>query len=164
MKNVDWQEYEREPEDLTDAQLNLVRSELIKEMKEKEKENEKKYYVNNEYFYRMLRLYKKTRNRELLNELGKIFLLIAQRIITRPNFINYDNNRKGEMVSDATFFMVKYLDTYNITKKNPFAWFSKIAFNAFKQNINKYKKRDSVFIPLDYVENMDKGNESNNYD
>jgi len=122
-------------------------------MKPKKKKKKNAVYINNKFFYEMLKEYKYSKSRRILNILGKEFLKMAEHIVKKPNFINYTQDRKNEMISDATFFMVKYIDTYDIKRKNPFAFFSQIAFNAFKQNINKNKKHDTTFIPLHYIEN-----------
>lgn len=75
--------------------------------------------------------------------------------MNRPNFINYSHDRKCDMISDATYFMSKYLDRYDVTKTNPFAYFSQICFHAFLQSINKQNKISKEFLPLSYIENLD---------
>ena len=119
------------------------------------------FYVNNKDFQLSLIEYFDSKNEErrkqLKETIGKIFLIISERILNKPCFINYTKDRKDDMVSDATFFMVKYVDRYDPTRGNPFAFFSQIAFNAFRQNINKVKKRTNLFVPLNYIDNV--GNE-----
>jgi hypothetical protein len=88
------------------------------------------------------------------NELGKIFLLISNNFLQRPNFINYDQLRKDEMQSEATYFMCQYIERFDTTRDNPFAYFSQLAYFAFLQCINKHNKRGEYFQPLDYVENL----------
>ena len=129
-------------------------------MEKIKKPKKKPSYINNKHFYALMQEYTTNRDRKTLNLIGKQFLKIAENIIRKPNFNNYSKDRKNEMISDATFFMVKYIDTYDITRKNPFAFFSQIAFNAFKQNINKNKKHDMIFIPLHYVENAGKSDDN----
>ena len=89
------------------------------------------------------------------NKLGNHFMLIAQGLIKNPKFINYDYFRKEEMVSDATYFMVNYVDRYDTERTNPFAYFTQIAFNAFLQHINKCNKISDTFTNITYIENMD---------
>lgn len=113
-------------------------------------------YINNKEFYELLCQYKKTKERKLLEKIGRNFLQIAQNIIKLPNFINYSSDRKNDMVSDATFYMTKYIGTYDLERKNPFAYFSQIAINAFTQNINKHNRDKEIFIPLSYIENLSK--------
>lgn len=114
-------------------------------------------YVNNKRFLELLIDYGEDPNPKTFNELGKIFLLISRNLLNKTNFINYTQDRKDEMVSDATFFMTKYVERYDTEKKNPFAYFTRIAYHAFLQNINDYNKRDNMFKPIEYIENFDKG-------
>ena len=112
------------------------------------------FYVNNSEFQGHLIKFFKTKDRELKEKIGKIFIIISQRILHKPCFINYTPDRKADMISDATFFMVKYMDRYDPKRGNPFAFFSQIAFNAFRQNINKINKKSDMFVPLSYLENV----------
>jgi len=111
-------------------------------------------YVNNKKFQEHLINFFETNDYNIKEKLGKIFLIIAERILNKPCFINYTKDRKDDMISDATFFMVKYIDRYDPSRGNPFAFFSQIAFNAFRQNINKAKKRTEIFVPLSYIDNI----------
>lgn len=118
------------------------------------------FYINNSEFQGNLIKYFETKDKICKEKIGKDFLKIAQRILHKPCFINYTPDRKDDMISDATFFMVKYMDRYDPTRGNPFAFFSQIAFNAFRQNINKTKKRTAMFVPLNYLDNV--GSEATN--
>ena len=91
---------------------------------------------------------------KLFEKLGFIFIKISENVLRRVNFVNYSQDRKDAMISDATFYMTKYIGSYKTEKANPFAWFSQVAFNAFKQNINKENKRKTMFISLDFLENF----------
>ncbi len=113
-----------------------------------------KQYINNKQFTEILTRFFENKNKEDYEKLGTIFIKISENILKRPNFINYTHDRKNDMVSDATFYMVKYCRGYDVTRGNPFAYFSQIAFNAFKQNINKVNKQKLIFVPLDYIENL----------
>ena len=117
------------------------------------------FYVNNKNFQRLLINFFDTGDKKIKEKLGKIFLIISERILNKPCFINYTKDRKDDMISDATFFMVKYVDRYDPSRGNPFAFFSQIAFNAFRQNINKVKKRTDMFVPLSYLDNVGNNNE-----
>lgn len=111
-------------------------------------------YVYNEDFLIMLKEYQTTKNRKVFNTIGKIFLSIATNLLNKPCFIEYTKDRKDEMTSDATFLMVRYIDRYDVTKYNPFSYFTTVAWNAFLQNIKDYKKFDEIFKSLDYIEDM----------
>jgi len=112
------------------------------------------FYVNNADFQAQLVKYFDTKDKVAKEKIGVIFMKISQRILNKPCFINYSRDRKDDMISDATFFMVKYIDRYDPKRGNPFAFFSQIAFNAFRQNINKVKKRSNMFVPLTYLDNV----------
>jgi len=113
-------------------------------------------YVNNKKLRELLIDYKETRSRKTFNEIGKAFLLIAENFLNKPSFINYTKDRKEEMISDATFFMVKYVDKFDTTRKNPFSYFTMVAKHAFLQNINGYTRRDGMFRSIDFIENFEK--------
>ena len=58
-------------------------------------------YIKNKTFLKLLTEYKKTKNKKIYNEIGKCFLLIATNLLNKPKFINYSEDRKNEMISDA---------------------------------------------------------------
>jgi len=112
-------------------------------------------YINNKIFYQQLKEYHETGSRKIFNELGKSFLLIARNLLNRANFINYTPDRKDEMVSDAVFYMCRFIDKFDLEKKNPFSYFTMIAYHAFLQNLNDYSKRSDIFTPIEYIDNAD---------
>jgi hypothetical protein len=117
-------------------------------------------YVNNGEFKKLLRLYNETGDKKAYNRIGKVFYLIAFNLKNKPCFINYTKDRHDEMISDATFMMCRYINRYDETKsKNPFAYFTRFAYNAFLQNINGYNKLGEKFISLSFIENFDKNGE-----
>lgn len=118
------------------------------------------FYVNNNEFQENLTIYFETKDRKVMEKIGHVFMIIAKRILHKPCFINYSPDRKDDMISDATYFMVKYMNSYDPKRGNPFAFFSQIAFNAFRMNINKIKKRSLMFVPLSYLDNV--GSETQN--
>ena len=111
-------------------------------------------YVNNKKFRELLSEYRETRDRKIYEKIGRDFLLIAQNLLNKSNFINYTQDRKDEMISDAVFYMCRYIDKYDVTRDNPFAYFTMIARNAFLQNINNYSKLDSMFTSIEYIDNV----------
>jgi hypothetical protein len=115
----------------------------------------KNIYVKNSEFLELLREYDKTKSRVVYNKLGVIFQLIAKNFLNNPKFINYTEDRKDEMESDAVYSMIKYLHNYDLTKTNPFAYFTMIAYNSFLQNIKKYKVKEKMFVSLDLTQNLD---------
>ena len=99
---------------------------------------------------------------ELKNKLGKIFMRICDGVLMKPNFINYSQDRKEEMKSDACWFFSKYVMKFDITKKNPFSYFTTMAFHAFLQYINRKNKYTEKFSSLEYIENIHSANNLEN--
>jgi len=114
-------------------------------------------YVNNQQFLQLMKDYRKNKDKRTYEEIGKIFLLISSNLLNKSCFINYTQDRKDEMTSDAVFFMCRYIDRYDLKKTNPFAYFTRVAYNGFIQNINDYNKRDSMFSSIEYIENASFG-------
>ena len=111
-------------------------------------------YIDKKVFHKLLIEYSKNNSKKVYEEIGKSFLLIARNVLNKPNFIDYTPDRKDEMVSDSVFYMCKYIKKYDITRENPFAYFTTIAHNAFLQNINKYSKMDKMFTSIEYIDNI----------
>lgn len=72
-------------------------------------------------------------------DVAKCILEIATHLSYRPNFINY--TYRDEMVADAIENCLLYIDNFNPEKsKNPFSYFTTIAYYAFLRRIAKEKK------------------------
>tara|TARA_R100000152_G_C6776339_1_gene205388 strand:+ start:1924 stop:2481 length:558 start_codon:yes stop_codon:yes gene_type:complete len=105
-------------------------------------------YINNEDFLIAMIEYKEQiKIAEENNEerppvpeyIGECFLLIAERLSYRPNFINYAF--KDDMISDGIENCLQYVHNFNPEKsKNPFAYFTQIIYWAFVRRIQKEKK------------------------
>jgi DNA-directed RNA polymerase specialized sigma24 family protein len=111
-------------------------------------------YVSRQEFYDLLIEYKKTKSRKTYNQIGTIFLKIARNYLNKCSFINYSEDRKQDMVSDAVYYMCRFIDRYDPTKLNPFAYFTTFAKNAFLQYLNERKKIDKMFTSIEYIENF----------
>jgi len=92
------------------------------------------------------------RCRASYERLGKCFLLITQNYLKNACFINYTPDRKADMISEALMVMVKYIEDFDTTRTNPFAYFTKMAFNSFLQTIKRFKRRSEIFVPIDLAE------------
>lgn len=89
------------------------------------------------------------------NEIGKLYIKVANGVMKRPNFMNYPEDQKNDMLSDACYLMSRAGERYNTDYPNPFAYFSQITFNSFLQSIKNMKKRIGLLINVDYLENID---------
>jgi len=87
---------------------------------------------------------------QIPNYVGECILLIAQRLATKPNFINY--SYREEMISDGIENCISYFDNFDPSKSdNPFAYFTQIIYFAFLRRIQKEKKQ--VYIKHKTAEN-----------
>ena len=81
---------------------------------------------------------------------GAALLKIANRLSTKPNFINY--TFREEMVSDGIENCINYIGNFDPDKsKNPFAYFTHIIYYAFLRRIQKEKKQ--LYIKHKAIEN-----------
>lgn len=109
-------------------------------------------YINNKEMYKALCEYNK-RIREAEEQdlekpkipdyLGECFLLIANRLATRPNFSNYTYIE--EMILDGIENCIMVIDNFDCEKySNPFAYFTQIIWFAFLRRIEKEKKQTYI--------------------
>jgi hypothetical protein len=117
------------------------------------------HYVDNKQLYAVIIQYKtdvevaEQNNQpkpQIPNYVGECILLIAQRLATKPNFINY--SYREEMISDGIENCISYFDNFDPSKSdNPFAYFTQIIYYAFLRRIQKEKKQ--VYIKHKSTEN-----------
>jgi len=117
------------------------------------------HYIDNEQLLKLLRQYKKTKDKGVSEELGQAFKLIVDRLSYSRQYINYTEEWKNEMKSDALFNCCRYLDNFDEKKgKNAFAYFTMIAIHAFKMRIKKEKlnnTKDKIIKSEIYQEFLD---------
>lgn len=109
-------------------------------------------FIDNKQFYELLKEYKLTKtesddkydlvkNRNIYNQLGVIFDAMAKKLLFSTKFINYSDDWKAEMYSEAVYHCCKYVDNFDVdTRNNPFAYFTRVIWNAFLQMLNKEKE------------------------
>jgi hypothetical protein len=108
----------------------------------------KAHYVDNKKFYTVLLQYKKDIDQAKKDKktkpripeyVGECLFKIANRLSTKPNFINY--TYRDEMISDGIENCISYLDNFDPEKStNPFAYFTQIIYFAFLRRIQKERK------------------------
>ena len=117
------------------------------------------HYVDNKTLYQVMVEYKeKVKDAEAVDDpppkipdyVGACLLKIANRLSTKPNFINY--TFREEMVSDGIENCINYIGNFDPDKsKNPFAYFTQIIYYAFLRRIQKEKKQ--LYIKHKAIEN-----------
>lgn len=122
--------------ELDDTELEALK-ELDKPNK-KEKIKKEKFYVDPKKFDDEIGVYYE--NGILTDELADMVSKIAHKLSYASNFINY--TYREDMVGDALIRMFKALMSKKydrIKGTNPFSYFTRIAFNAFRNRIKKEK-------------------------
>lgn len=119
------------------------------------------HYVDNEKFFSALKEWKRElREAEDAGDsappvseyIGECFILIAERLSMRANFINYPF--RDEMVGDAIENCLMYASNFDPAKSdNPFSYFTQIIYYAFLRRIQKEKKQN--FIKAKLLETAD---------
>ena len=107
------------------------------------------HYIDNKTFYEAIKGYRESIKKaeeekkpkpRVPNYIGECILLIANRLATKPNFINY--SYKDEMIADGIENCLMYFRNFDPAKsKNPFAYFTQIIYYAFLRRIMKEKKQ-----------------------
>lgn len=105
--------------------------------------DENKCYVTNKQLLEELEKWRDsgdgvTKPRVISEQLGKYFLLISERLTNHSSWKNYSKDIHADMVSQACFKMIQGLDNYNFAFSNPFAYFTRTAWNAFLSVVGKY--------------------------
>lgn len=141
------QEVQEEVEEIEEDIFHENEIEITKEIPSVEENKPKKrgpkpnklqFYVDPKDFDVCIMAYYKTGI--ITDELATMISKIAHKLSYAPNFINY--TYRDEMVGDAVVRMMKALIAKKYTHNkgsNPFSYFTKIAFNAFRNRIKKEK-------------------------
>lgn len=117
------------------------------------------HYVDNKKLYASIVEYRQavldskekgTPRPQIPNYVGHCILMIANRLSTKPNFVNY--SYREEMISDGVENCICYIDNFDPLKStNPFAYFTQIIYYAFLRRILKEKKQ--LYIKHKSLEN-----------
>lgn len=97
------------------------------------------------------------------NKLGSMFMMLATRYATKPNFSGY--SYKDEMIAAGVLACVAGYNKFNTDRgTNAFAFFTSVVHNSFLQILNKEKRqqdiRDQILVDEDlnpshnYLERM----------
>lgn len=115
----------------------------------KKKTTTKNHYINNKKMYEAIKQYKEEcrlaeekglPKPQIPNYLGDCIFMIAKKLSNSPNFFNY--SYKDEMISDGYMNCIAYFDNFDPERfTNPFGYFTKIVYNAFRNRIKLEKKQ-----------------------
>lgn len=103
---------------------------------------EEGYLSNKEMLAEVLECQK---NDVISDKLGKMFMILATRYSTKPNFSGY--SYRDEMVSNGIVSCCAALHKFDPTKSltpNPFAYYTSIIHNCFIQILNKEKRQQEI--------------------
>jgi len=123
-------------------------------------------YIDKMEFHKYLKEYKETKSDRSYEKIGEYFLMIATNYLNKPFYINYTKDRKDDMISEAVYDMIRYIDNYDVNKMeeyikdgktpDPFSYFSQYVYNGVMRYIAERKKHSSVLVSLPFIENMDR--------
>lgn len=100
-----------------------------------------KFFVDNKEFLEELEKFKE--NKEISDNLAAIYIKMVENLLYSRQFINYSEDWKAEMKSDAIYNCVRYTKSFNTEKgMNPFAYYTRTIINAFIMRIKKEKTND----------------------
>jgi hypothetical protein len=101
---------------------------------------ERKQYCSNKEMIAELVKYKETG--VMSNELGKMFIDIANKLGGHSFFRYYNNNVKDELISSAIYRLVSNAHKFDLERPNgnAFSYFTQVAWNAFIFGCKKHYK------------------------
>jgi len=109
------------------------------------KPNKKNYINPKEFKDEIVKFYK---TGIMTTSLAQSVYDIAKRLSFAPNFVNY--SYKEEMIGDAIIKMIAALRNKKFNpdypKSNPFSYFTRISYNAYRNRIKKEKKAHEVLL------------------
>lgn len=101
----------------------------------KEPANKARFYCTNKDLTAELLKWRdsaeKPEDRVMSEELGKMVLMIGQKMLNRSEFRNYPKELKEDMLGTYCMKLIKGLKNYNFKFSNPFAFFTTAAWNAY---------------------------------
>lgn len=117
-------------------------------------------YLDNKELLNVVRRYRKYKRKKDYEIIGSAFKDIVNHLLYRPNFANYTDDIKSDMISDACYYMTKYFNNFDEKKSNNiFGYLTTIAWRAIIANVNKFKKYQKLFVRISSLQFL---NESEN--
>lgn len=119
-------------------------------------------YIDNKTFYNdLVDWYSKGDNVQMPNNIARAIIQICENLARSGKFAGY--TWKEDMIQEAILVCVKSARNFNPEKStNPFAYFTQIAFNAFRRFLNIEHTRLATIE--NYKNSLDISFENDNYD
>jgi DNA-directed RNA polymerase specialized sigma24 family protein len=117
--------------------------------------NKKEYYVDNNHFYKLIKDFKNNPDsKKTKNEIGNCLIKIANYLATSFNFFQYPDDIKDEMIQDAVVRMYRKIEVFDINRSDkPFSFFTGIAYNVYRNHLNRLDKRINGFVSTEALDN-----------
>jgi hypothetical protein len=154
------QQAELEQKKSKQPKLSLIEKQEIKVRIQKLKEEDKKkrnkdhpqptdnfYCTNRDLQNELIKWYEsaeKTEDRVISENLGKMLMLIGNKLLNHSSFRNYSKELKEDMLSYFLFKIIKGLKNYNFKFNNPFAFITMAAWNSYLSVITKHYKQMNI--------------------
>lgn len=132
--------------DMAPERKEKLEAQLVKRIKLLENEPTRRKFI------------RQMRRDKIKEEIGTCFFKLVKGHISKGNFNGYDEMRKADMESNAFYDLSNYIDRFDVTRDNPFAYFTQMIKNAFLRSINDVTLRESRETVVDYIGNFDGGN------
>jgi len=109
----------------------------------KTKKRSKNYCTNDELMVELIGYHK---NGVITDELGIMFMKIANRLTGHSYFRYYDQYTKDELVGSAIVRLISQIDMFDINrpKPNPFAYFTQVAWNSFVRECTGHYRQKNI--------------------
>ena len=171
-----------QPKKLTLAEKQAIKLKIQKERQAKKAaagelvpKNRERFYCTSAELHAELVKWRdsaeKVEDRVLSEELGKMLIAIADKMLNRSEFRNYPKELKED--AKGFFFVkaIKGLKNYNFEFNNPFAYFSTCAWNAYISTITKHYKQQNIrkevmkqlLLEIETYQGIDPKSSLNNY-
>ena len=87
--------------------------------------------------------YSRPEDRVITDNLGKMMIHLAEKLLNHSSFRNYKPELKEDMRAQFYIKIIKGLKTYNFKFNNPFSFFTTAAYNAYLIVLNQYYKHEN---------------------
>lgn len=94
------------------------------------------------------------RHKQARERVGLYFLKICDGLLSKKNFSGYSHSIKADMKSNALYSMLTAAKKIDLNRSNPFAYFTSVANNAYKEVLNNIKNFNQKNLRLNLIYNL----------